>query len=152
MRKWCVLLLTGYILTSCRQPSSQVLPTLIPTLGQVEAPTLTALPTEPPTPLPSDRPTLPPTWTLQGQTDSGGTTATALPAPTQEPASQATQVAPPIPEATLVVCGTFIADREHSTSTFKTGQAPQVYWTQVSTATRYRVDIIDQNGTEIFVD
>lgn len=150
MRKLWVILVMGLALTACGQSSNDVLPTLIPTPGQVEAPTEASAPTEAPTAVPLTRATLPPTWTPAGQNDLT-TEPVSVTEPTQQGVIQSQPTNPNV-LPTLAVCGSFAADRERSISTFDAGQTPQVFWTTVATAARYRVDVIDEFGAEIFTD
>ncbi len=156
------LVVIAFALAACGgQPASQTLPTLIPTPGGVQpsaTPTVaSAESTTEPTqvPLPLTRPTLPPTWTPApgDQTNSTDNTAvtnqplaTATLAVSDTPAPVATEV------PTLVVCGGFVANRNKSTSTFTVGATPQIFWTNVDTAARYRIRLLDDTGAELFVD
>lgn len=143
-------------LAACGPQSSETLPTLIPTPGGVEAATATPVqPTQPPTAAPLTRATLPPTWTpAPGSSDSSTNTvsgnASSLSTPTPETLN--TPLPPPTELPTLVVCGTFVADRSRSTTTFTVGQSPQILWTKVETAARYRIRLLDDTGTEVMVD
>lgn len=143
---WCAGVLL--LLAACgQQPSVETLPTLAPTALPPEetAPVEAVSPSA--TPIPLDRPTLPPTWTPSPEPTRAGA----------EPAGQNTAAAPatveqPQGQPTLIVCGTFAVDRQRSSPTFTFGNAPVVYWTAVITAARYRINLIDESGAEIFVD
>jgi hypothetical protein len=138
------VLILALLLAACGSQSEGELPTLIPTLGGVEAATATTLPpTEPlPTQAPIVRPTLPPTWT-----------PSVVPTEPQNQATETPVVLPTgIPLATLEACGTFLVDLERSTSTFKLGESPAVYWSPAAGAMRYRVSVIDEFGQELFMD
>lgn len=144
----CAVIVFAFI-SACSPSTNQTLPTLFPTPGQdsqtAETPVqATAEATQPP----GARATLPPTWTPAP--DSGGSADNGASTPTPESLNPPGE--PPTEFATLVVCGTFVADRGQSTSTFITGNAPQVFWTKVETAFRYRLRLLDDTGTEIFVD
>jgi hypothetical protein len=137
------VLILALLLAACGSQSQAELPTLIPTPGGVEAATATSVPpTEPPTQAPIVRPTLPPTWTPSVVPTEPGNQATETPVvlPTG------------IPLATLEACGTFLVDLERSTSTFKLGESPVVYWSPATGAMRYRVSVIDEFGQELFMD
>ncbi len=144
-------------LVACSPQTSETLPTLIPTPGGAQAATVTpAESTQPPTAAPLTRSTLPPTWTPEpGSVDSSSGNsvsgnASSLATPTSETLN--TPLPPPTEVPTLVVCGTFVADRSRSTSTFTVGQSPQILWTKVETAARYRIRLLDDAGTEVMVD
>jgi hypothetical protein len=146
------LVILALLLAACGSQSSEALPTLIPTPGGVVATKTPVQPTEPPTPEPLTRPTLPPTWTpesgVSGSDQSGNTSNLATPTP--ESLNTLPPAATEVP--TLVVCGTFVADRNRSTSTFVTGTTPQIFWSKVETAFRYRIRLLDSTGKEVFVD
>jgi hypothetical protein len=148
MRNICCAGLLLLLLAACGQaPSTEILPTLAATaLPPEETAAVDAAPPSA-TPIPSGRATLPPTWTPSPEPTSAAA----------EPAAENTAVVPatveqPQEQATLIVCGTFVVDRERSLPTFTFGSAPAVYWTAVVTAARYRINLIDESGTEIFVD
>lgn len=154
-KSFTALIIIVFALAACSPQSSETLPTLIPTLGSgVEAATQTPVqPTEPPTSAPLARPTLPPAWTsVPGSADNGSLSgdASSLATPTPESLNTPPPAATEVP--TLVVCGIFVADRSRSTSTFKVGESPQILWTKVETAARYRIRLLDETGSEIFVD
>ncbi|MBL8161959.1 MAG: hypothetical protein JNJ61_08235 [Anaerolineae bacterium] len=135
------------LLAACGQPSAETLPTLAATALPPEETALVEAAPPSATPIPLGRATLPPTWTPSPEPTSA----------VIEPAAQNTEAVPatveqPQGQATLVVCGTFVVDRERSLPTFTFGSAPAVYWTAVVTAARYRINLIDETGTEIFVD
>jgi hypothetical protein len=140
----------GLLLASCTgNPTAEVLPTLIPTPGAATPPSQTPVPeqpTVPPTAEPLTRPTLPPTWTP----DSVQLAASGVPTVTPEVSATPIIVATVMP--TLVVCAGFVADRANSTSQFKIGTTPQVFWGKVDTAARYRIRLLDESGTQLFVD
>jgi hypothetical protein len=71
---------------------------------------------------------------------------------TPEPVVNQPPVAPVTALPTLEVCGVFTVDRERSAVLFPLGSAPQVFWRAVTGASRYRIRLIDANGTELFVD
>lgn len=153
-RCFAALIVVVFMLAACGQPSTQTLPTLIPTPGGVQAqPTETeaVVATVQPTQEPLTRPTFPPTWTPSAggdtSTDNGSGTDSA--APTTPPG---TPIPIPTEQPTLVVCGGFVADRARSTSSFTLGTTPQIFWTKVDTAFRYRIRLLDDTGAELFVD
>jgi hypothetical protein len=129
------------LLAACgQQPTNQALPTVMPTEANAVAATATQPATAAPTQPSLDRPTLPPTWT-------------ASPAPTEPPTATVDSAAlTPHGQATLVVCGGFAADREHSMANFTAGSPVQVFWTAVATAASYRISLRDSDGNELFVD
>ncbi|MBL8154792.1 MAG: hypothetical protein JNM70_11465 [Anaerolineae bacterium] len=144
MKSGFVLILV-LLLAACSSQSEADLPTLIPTPGGVEAAvTATTLPPTEPAPTQASivRPTLPPTWTPAVMPTEPDVQATMTPVvlPTG------------IPLATLEACGTFLVDLERSTSTFKLGESPVVYWSPAANALRYRVSVIDEFGQELFMD
>jgi hypothetical protein len=143
------LVMIALLFAACGSPSSEALPTLIPTPGGVAATETPVQATEPPTPEPLTRPTLPPTWTPESggaQSNQSGNDS-GLPTPTPESLNP---LPAPTEFATLVVCGTFVADRSRSTSTFTTGTQPQIFWSKVETAARYRIHLIDSTGAQLF--
>ena len=158
-RCFAALVMIAFALVACGQQSAETLPTLIPTPGGVLAtPTgvaaeSTTEPTQ--TQLPLTRPTLPPTWTPSAgdQTDTSDNTSGTNPQPsTATPAVQGTPAPVATEVPTLVVCGGFVADRAKSVSTFAIGTTPQIVWTKVDTAARYRIRLLDDTGAELFVD
>src|SRR5262245_34885695 len=113
---FAALMILVLSLAACGSPqSNQALPTLIPTLGGVQGATVT--PAASPTQQTFTRPTLPPTWTpAPGSVDSDGNTSgdsSGIATPTPETLN--TPVPYPTDIPTLVVCGTFVADRSRST-------------------------------------
>lgn len=148
MMKHFAALVFLVILAGCGQPADQALPTLISTPLPVVA-SETPIPVEPSaTPVPASRPTLPPTWTpsvqggeptaVQGESSTIGNTDAQPPAPQGLP--------------TLVVCGGFAVDRDRTVTTFDSDTPPQVFWTIVPTAARYRIALLNDKGEEIFAD
>jgi hypothetical protein len=146
------LVMIALLLAACGTQSSETLPTLMPTPGGAVATDTPMQATEPPTPEPLIRPTLPPTWTPESGVGGGDQSSSdsGLPTPTPESLNQPPQGATDIP--TLVVCGTFVADRNRSTSTFTTGAQPQIFWSNVETAFRYRIRLLDSTGAQLFED
>jgi hypothetical protein len=137
----CLLLLGIFLLSGCKGASNQTLPTLIPSPAPA-----TDVPTQATTALPTatealfDRATLPPTWTVS-----------PIPSETPVPSLDATvqaQLAAP----TLVVCGVFAVDRELNPEAYTVGQPLTVVWTPVDTASRYRVSLVSETGSELFFD
>lgn len=134
-------LLTGlFALVGCgQQPADQSLPTLNSTIA-VEPVTSTAAATTAATQPPLERSTLPPTWTVS-------------PVPTQPPtATTDLTVQAQLIKPTLVVCGSFIADRERSGAVHTGGNPVQVFWANVDTAARYRVSLVNDRGEELLTD
>lgn len=147
--RWLGIVLLMVFLAGCTGAETQTLPTLMP--SPIAVNTATTVPTQPPTPTPLSRPTLPPTWTPSPE-------PTAIPVeavqatPTPEVNVEQPQIAPVTSMPTLEVCSGFAVDRERSAVIFTLGSAPQVFWRAVPTASRYRIRLIDAQGTELFID
>lgn len=149
MKKHFSALVFLVILAGCGQAADQALPTLIPTPLPAVA-SETPIPVEPSaTPVPASRPTLPPTWTPAVQ---GADPAAGQGEPTAITGDAGVQ--PPAPQGlpTLVVCGGFAVDRDRTVTTFDSDTPPQVFWTVVPTAARYRIALLNDKGEEIFAD
>lgn len=141
MRKndlFVVMLISIAFIAGCTGQPTEVLPTLAATPLAVQEATAITVSTAAPTPTPLQRATLPPTWTSSPEPSQTPIPPTNTPIPTVKPVS------------TLVVCATFVVDRERSPGTFVVGQPLQVYWSTVEGASRYRIVILDEFGTEIF--
>lgn len=135
-----LLIAIVFTLVGCSQ-AEDALPTLMPTaLPPTEVTSTEAAPEIVATPIPIERPTLPPTWT-----PSPVPTETPIP-----PTPTTPLVLTPVP--TLIACGTFDIDRENSASTITIGQPVQVFWTPVDGAMRYRIFLLDERGFEVHVD
>lgn len=135
MKMYVGILVMVAILVGCGQ-QNQELPTLAATAIQASDST----PTPPPaTQIPEGRPTLPPTWTSSPQPDQPSVTATNTPPPAPQAA------------ATLEVCATFDINREKSTATITSGEAPIAVWTPVQGALRYRIRLINEFGEELLL-
>lgn len=144
MKKLFSLLVLLALVAACTPQPEEVLPTLMPT-GQPIVPAASNtpaedVPTAAPTNPPSERATLPPTWT-----SSPEPTATFVP-PTETPVPLFTAI------PTLVACGSFDVDRNQSAATFVVGTPTQVFWTAVQGASRYRISVINATNEEIFFD
>lgn len=134
------LLIGLFVLVGCgQQPTDQALPTINST-ANIEPATATSAATTAATQPSLDRPTLPPTWTVSP-------VATEPPTATTDLTRQAQHVKP-----TLVVCGSFAADRERSGAVHTGSNPVQVFWTAVSTAARYRVSLRNDRGEELITD
>lgn len=140
MKKWFMVLFLLVLATGCDQQSQQTLPTIAPSFTPLPATEvqLTAEATVAPTE-PAERPTLPAAWT-------------SSPVPSPTPVTPTATVPGQQLLPTLVVCGNFKVDPTQNSTTFALGTAPQVYWTAVPTAGRYRIGLIDDKGDEIFMD
>ncbi len=151
LRRFGIGMVLALMLASCAQPQ-QALPTLMPSATPVLTATPAPVQTQPPTPVPLSRPTLPPTWTPSPEPTLEQANAQPLMTSTPEPVVNQPPVAPVTALPTLEVCGVFTVDRERSAVLFPLGSAPQVFWRAVTGASRYRIRLIDANGTELFVD
>ncbi len=143
MKRIFSLLMLVALVAACTPQPEETLPTLMPTAQSVapaSAMPAEAVPTLAPTSPPSERPTLPPTWT-----SSPEPTATIIP-PTETPVPVFTAL------PTLVACGPFDVDREQSAAAFVVGTPAQVFWTAVQGATRYRISVLNAFNEEIFFD
>ncbi|NWG16606.1 MAG: hypothetical protein HXY41_08225 [Chloroflexi bacterium] len=121
------------------------MPTLMPTGLPVEMPTEAPAATLPPTEPPVQRPTLPPTWTPS----PAPVEAATLP-PTEPPAVDNPNAGLPPSQATLPACATFREDRSRYSTSFRLGSEAAVAWIAAETAASYRVNLIDEFGTELF--
>ncbi len=141
----CFCLMILAMIAAC-QPAPQALPTQAATLASTEvspeAATFTPQPTQPPV----ERPTLPPTWTPSPQPGASGNSEST---PTSETAPEVQQSSG---QPTLEVCGSFTVDREQSALNFVAGTSPQVFWTPVATAVRYRLQVTDVEGNPLVDD
>ncbi len=151
LRRFGIGMVLALMLANCAQPQ-QALPTLMPSATPVLTATPAPVQTQPPTPVPLSRPTLPPTWTPSPEPTLEQANAQPLMTSTPEPVVNQPPVAPVTALPTLEVCGVFTVDRERSAVLFPLGSAPQVFWRAVTGASRYRIRLIDANGTELFVD
>lgn len=141
MRKLCItvlILIGAVLLTGCGGQPAETLPTLAATPSTLQEVTATTVSITAPTPTQLQRATLPPTWTSSPEPTETFIPQTNTAIPTSKPI------------ATLEVCATFVVDRERSPGTFLVGQPLQVYWSNVQGASRYRIVILDEFGTEIF--
>ncbi|HEX2909107.1 MAG TPA: hypothetical protein VHO69_19695 [Phototrophicaceae bacterium] len=136
-----------FFLAGCGQQPAQVVPTLMPTLPPAELPTQTPPPTLALTPTPFVRATLPPTWTPAAAEATDSITAvTEVP-----PAADNNGVQSPAGKPTLEVCGPFGVNTTAFDPTFRVGNAVTVVWLPVNTAASYRINLIDDTETELFV-
>lgn len=136
-----VLLLGLAFLSACNSSQSIELPTLIASMEpeiQVTATTELTTEVEPILSTPTERATLPPTWTAS---------PTEFVPPTAIPT-----MTPFTSKILSPACDTFAPDRENSDIEFVIGVSPRVSWTPVEGAVRYYVELSDINGVILTED
>jgi hypothetical protein len=119
-------------------------------LIETDDPVTEEVATQPPTPTPLQRATLPPTWTPSPPPENIGIQSQVTPvdsgAQQQPEQTDIVEQAPPTP---LEVCALFGEDRDLNKRTFTLGTPVQVYWTAVQGAASYSISLIDPSGEVI---